>query len=185
VIGERDWVELVKLDLENRMASYGGNAVGEFTILGLVQDPLVGLVERLASNVNSLLWVEDLLGANAQDPENTYNGTSDDDAVENAIRTADASYGLKVEILEHAMLPSNLKEELGIYSETQLRAKLGEIARSQVELRMMIKQEQEGNMSDEEKYTGRIYDYGPLIYEWLEFHRQNSAIKTIVDTIIN
>lgn len=159
-----DWLDLVKPNILTRMAEYEEDQI-EFSILSLVKDPLVNLVDKLADNVKCLELVSGLIDAH----EGGMTAEQTASIPENTIRGPNASYGLTRERIDSAVIPADQQEGHQNSSVDALLQHLQKLAESQLELRASIKEEQQANQADDDYAAGRRYDYGPAVRLWTRF----------------
>lgn len=138
----------------------------EFSILGLVRDPLLDLIPKLAENVKSIAGLSNRLDTQKPDWREfdmlCIHGESFD-----VLTNADQNYGLTQEELDRAELPKEIARvsESGVVED--IIAKRQRLVTAQAELRLSIKEQQESNQSDEERAVARRCDYGARIQEFV------------------
>ncbi|CAG8241613.1 unnamed protein product [Penicillium salamii] len=167
-----DWLDLVKPNLLDRMAAYEEDQI-EFSILGLVRDPLPDLVTELAVNVKGLevlheraptLQSEALMGDTVLGP--------------------DPSLALTRASIDAAVIPADVLNVYRTCPESQLSEHQQTAHRLQGELRARIREEQQSRRSDDEYAAGRRYDYGPAVRWWLRLlarKQELQALSLVVD----
>ncbi|KAJ5594537.1 uncharacterized protein N7459_000745 [Penicillium hispanicum] len=160
---EDDWLELAKPNIVDRMAAYEEDQI-EFSILGLVRDPLPDLIQRLAANVRHLEILHERLLPYG-DAE-TAAATLPD--LKETLLGPDPSFGLTREHIDAAVVSESATTELQLPTE-QLRQHRNELCDAQRELRERVMEEQQSQRADEDHATGRRYDYGPALRTWLRF----------------
>ncbi|KAJ5738273.1 hypothetical protein N7493_001428 [Penicillium malachiteum] len=154
---EDDWLELARPNLLDRMAAYEEGQI-EFSILGVVQDPLPDLIQQLAVNVRSLEMSH--AQTNGKDPNSTETMSESRDLV----LGPDPAYGLTRAALDSAIVSETIPTH-----NPELQQWEQELQKAQRELCLRIQEEQQSQRMDEDHATGRRYDYGPAVRTWLRF----------------
>lgn len=147
------------------MAAYAEGDI-EFSILGLVRDPLSDLIHQLASNIRSLKTINERL-MSQQDPDSAIDATQAE--VGETVLGPDPSLGLTRPNIDAAVISEARQAEYRDSPPIQLRQYQHELVEAQRELRGRIREEQQAHRADEDHATGRRYDYGPAIRTWLRF----------------
>ncbi|KAJ5555514.1 hypothetical protein N7461_003984 [Penicillium sp. DV-2018c] len=161
---EDNWLELVKPNLLDRMAAYEEEQI-EFTILGLVRDPLPDLIKAFAVNVRAL----GILNERATEPlprDVTISGP-------------EPSLSLTQEEIDAAVLPQDTLDEYQTCSETRLKELQQTLINEQWELRARIREEQQSHRADDEHAAGRRFDYGPAVRTWLRRLAQKQRLQEL------
>ncbi|KAJ5395438.1 uncharacterized protein N7487_009741 [Penicillium crustosum] len=167
---EDDWLELVKPNLLDRMAAYEEEEI-EFSILGLVRDPLPDLIHDLAVNVRTLEILNER--ATALCP------SSDTLALDEIILGPDPSLSLTREDIDAAVIPQVTLDDYQTCSDEKLREYQQMISRVQRGLRARIREEQQSHRSDDEYAAGRRFDYGPAVRTWLRRLAQKQQLQEL------
>lgn len=180
---DSNWVEKVKLDLQDRMASYEANAV-EFATLGVARDPLHNLTLELAKNIQEIKHLDACLDVQFPNWRKSLVELSSKDELESTLSGPNESYRIREDMLDSTTLPTVEEENPGDavpQSLDELLQSRVEAAHAQANIRASIAQEWESNLSDEIKCQGRKFDYSPIIYDWFRFHVGNGTMKDIID----
>ncbi|OQE00803.1 hypothetical protein PENVUL_c046G10033 [Penicillium vulpinum] len=167
---EHDWLELVKPNLLDRMAAYEEEEI-EFSILGLVRDPLPDLINDLAINVRTL----EILNQRAT----SIHPSSDALALDETVLGPDPSLSLTREEIDAAVIPQETLDDYQTCSDEKLQAYQRTISRGQRELRVRIREEQQSHWSDDEYAAGRRFDYGPAVRTWLRRLAQKQQLQEL------
>lgn len=167
---EDDWLELAKPNIVDRMAAYEEDQI-EFSILGLVRDPLPDLIQRLAINVKSL----EILHECFLPQEDVVAATSTSEMV----LGPNESYGLTREQIDAVEVSEAIPAEVPPFKEWQ-RERWDELRNAQHELRARIREEQQSQRADEDYATGRRYDYGPAIRTWLRLLARKQQLAELL-----
>lgn len=154
---QQDWLELAKPNILDRMAAYEEEQI-EFSILGLVRDPLPDLMKELAINVRSLEVINDRLMTSGGDADESFEG------MQETVLGPEPSLGLTRAMIDEAIIPEGLSEERSLSSLITGRESLG---KAQTGLRQRVREEQQSQNADDDHATGRRYDYGPAVRTWL------------------
>ena len=172
ILGEysgEEWLELAKPNILDRMAAYEEDQI-EFSILGLVRDPLPDLIQQLAANVRRLeILNERLLSHSEMGAE-----------LNEAVLGPDASYGLGRADIDAAVIPESDQAEYQASTIEQLQQHQGALQERQRELRARIREEQQAQRADEDHATGRRYDYGPAVRTWLRFLARKQLLAELL-----
>ncbi|KAL2816341.1 hypothetical protein BJX63DRAFT_430349 [Aspergillus granulosus] len=173
---DRDWLTLVKPNIEARMAEYAEGQI-EFSVLSLVRDPLPDLVERLTMNIKHLEAIEKAITSHER--EETDVGLREP-FPENTLLGPDPSYGVTQNALDQTNVPSGEAKEYLQCTMEQLARHRTERGRAQLELRRMVREEQQSQQKDDDYAAGRRYDYGPAIRTWLRFLARKRVIEDLI-----
>ncbi|EPS26569.1 hypothetical protein PDE_01506 [Penicillium oxalicum 114-2] len=169
---EDDWLDLVRPNLLERMAAYEEDHI-EFSILGLVRDPLPDLVQKLAVNVRSLELIH------AHLPPVTE-GTTAPSYLEGTVLGPDASLGLTRVVLDAATVPEATRIAYQDSSESQLDTQRQALCETQTELCARVREEQQSQRADDDYATGRRFDYGPAVRTWLQFLARKQVLADLL-----
>ncbi|CRL20109.1 Peptidase C12, ubiquitin carboxyl-terminal hydrolase 1 [Penicillium camemberti] len=167
---EYDWLELVKPNLLDRMAAYEEEEI-EFSILGLVRDPLPDLIHDVAVNVRTL----EILNERAM----SLCPSSDTLALDETVLGPDPSLSLTREDIDAAVIPPETLDDYQTCSDEKLQEYQQTISRRQRGLRARIREEQQSHRSDDEYATGRRFDYGPAVRTWLRRLAQKQQLQDL------
>jgi ubiquitin carboxyl-terminal hydrolase L5 len=172
---EGDWLELAMPNIIDRMAAYTEDSI-EFSILGVVRDPLSDLIQQLAVNVRSLEVInERLLSQGEGSPEREANL----EALKETVLGPEPALGLTRADIEAAVVPDSIQDCQDSSSE-QLRQHQQELSQAQIGLRGRIREQQQAQRADEDHATGRRYDYGPAIRTWLRFLARKQLLAELL-----
>lgn len=158
------------------MAAYAEGDI-EFSILGLVRDPLPDLIQQLASNVRSLEILNERLMSQQDQASNTEATLTE---MRETVLGPDPSLGLTQADIDAAVISEAKQREYQESSPTQLRQRQHELSKAQMELRGRIREEQQAYHADEDHATGRRYDYGPAIRTWLRFLARKQLLPELL-----
>ncbi|CEJ56811.1 hypothetical protein PMG11_05529 [Penicillium brasilianum] len=172
---EDDWLDLVRPNLLDRMAAYEEDQI-EFSILGLVKDPLSDLIEQLAVNVKSLEMVHERLKS---DGDTTAAATTMAGFEGTAIGP-ELSLALTRAVIDAAVIPEATLQEYQSCSPSQLQEHWQRLSQAQEELRSRVREEQQSQRADDDYATGRRYDYGPAVRTWLRFLARKQVLAELI-----
>lgn len=175
---DTDWLDLVKSDILNRMAEYEEGRI-EFSILSLSKDPLIDLVDQLASNVRSLVMVNQRLASLNHDQGIRGEQTFTDPLPENTLLQPDNSYALTREAIDEAAIPEAQLEQYRSCGPQELLQHREQLSTAQGGLRAAIRDEQQSHQADDDYAAGRRYDYGPAIRTWVRLLARKGTIETL------
>ncbi|KAJ5162440.1 hypothetical protein N7492_007832 [Penicillium capsulatum] len=169
-----DWLELAKPNIVDCMAAYEEDQI-EFSILGVVQDPLPHLIQQLAANVRGL----EILNQHLM-PHLDQNTAPPKSIIYDTVLGPDASLGLTRADIDQAVLPDHLLAVDPTVSVAALQQHQQALARAQGELRVRIREEQQAQRADDDHATGRRYDYGPAVRTWLQFLARKQKLAELL-----
>ncbi|KAJ5667946.1 uncharacterized protein N7477_006516 [Penicillium maclennaniae] len=170
---EDDWLKLAMPNIIDRMAAYTEDSI-EFSILGVVRDPLSDLVQQLAVNVRSLKVIQDRLLAQEGSALEREASLA---ALNETVLGPEASLGLTQADIEAAITSVGIQM---CQDSEQLRRYQQELSQAQVGLRGRIQEQQQAQREDEDHATGRRYDYGPAIRKWLRFLARKQLLAELL-----
>ncbi|KAE8148812.1 ubiquitin carboxyl-terminal hydrolase [Aspergillus avenaceus] len=176
-VGE-DWLERVKPDLITRMSEYEEDQI-EFSILGLVRDPLCDLVGKLAANVKSLEVLNQHVVAQELGGARTELRLTDS-IFESTILGPEGSYGLTREQIDRAITPPGLEGQHKRVSMQELSEQQQKLSNEQLELRAAIRDEQQSQWADDDYAARRRYDYGPAVRMWVKLLARKRIIESLL-----
>ncbi|KAJ5377872.1 uncharacterized protein N7496_005281 [Penicillium cataractarum] len=172
---EGDWLDLVRPNLLDRMAAYEEDQI-EFSILGLVKDPLSDLTGQLAVNVKSLDMVHERLKSDGD----TATAATTVASFEGTVIGPDPSLGLTRAVIDEAVIPEGTQKEYQSCSPSQLQVHRQTLSQAQGELRSRVREEQQSQRADDDYATGRRYDYGPAVRTWLRFLARKQVLAELI-----
>jgi ubiquitin carboxyl-terminal hydrolase L5 len=170
---EDDWLKLAMPNIIDRMAAYTEDSI-EFSILGVVRDPLSDLVQHLAVNVRSLELINERLLAQG---DGLREGEANSEALNDIVIGPEASLGLTRADIELAIASESI---LGCQDAAKLRQYQQQLSQAQFGLRGRIREQQQAQREDEDHATGRRYDYGPAIRTWLRFLARKQLLAELL-----
>jgi ubiquitin carboxyl-terminal hydrolase L5 len=177
-IGHRNWLDAARPEIEARMAASEDNQI-EFSILGVVRDPLSEQIPSLALNIKNLIAVEARMDEHSADCPDWRDSTIQ---METTLHGPDLSYGLDAETFAKASVPSQVAEVYKAAKGADIRHLRQRLVDKQDQIRLAIKDEQESRAMDQEKAAGRRHDYGPAIQAWIKFHAERGLVKEFIET---
>jgi ubiquitin carboxyl-terminal hydrolase L5 len=158
------------------MAAYEEDQI-EFSILGLVQDPLPGLVRELAVNVRSLEMVHQRL---LSDGDAAAAATTTITDFEGTVIGPEPSLALTRGAIDAAEIPAVTLKEYQSCPPSQLHQHRQTLSQAQGELRSRVREEQQSQRADDDYATGRRYDYGPAVRTWLKFLARKQVLAELM-----
>ncbi|MCJ1468707.1 hypothetical protein MMC07_007337 [Pseudocyphellaria aurata] len=180
LIENQEWVLQAKPEIENRMAQYEEGQI-EFSILGLVKEPLADLVSALARNVRSLAVVAKRLDSLKPDWREFVESTTDHVSTENLVTGPDSIYELTHKLIEQSQLPPSLEDVVRHDIAEDIVECWQKLVPEQRGLRISIVEEQQSNRLDQERANSRRYEYGPAIEALVEILARKAVLKDMVE----
>ena len=180
------WINTVREDIEKRMAVFATDESAGYTILGLVEDKLPSLIEMLARNINHLNWIEFCIS----EKRDYWNRSIATEPEENTwpvgrepIRGPDSRFNLTQEILNRRGVAFTYaqKKDISTCSEEHLNWIRLDIVKEQLHLRGLILPLKEEKEAQWAKYKDRMFDYGPVIHQWLKFLEENGTLGPLIE----
>ena len=157
------WLSQVKPDIEARMAQYAEGQI-EFAILGLVRDPLLDLVPRLAANMKAILALTRRL---EQTNPDWRRFTFMDDEASLPLTAPDTTYCITEEDILLAHLPNGTATLCSSNDIEQIVAQRQQLIAAQASLRQSIREEQQSNQSDHDRVDARSCDYATRLQNFV------------------
>lgn len=162
------------------MAQYEEGQI-EFSILGLVKEPLAALISALARNVRSLAVVTKRLDSLKPDWRDFIEYSAIDHVLTESVVTGpDSIYELTHELIERSQLPQSLEDVVRHDIAADILECWQKLVLEQSRLRISILEEQQSNRSDQERATSRRYEYGPAVEAMVEILARKAVLKDMV-----
>jgi ubiquitin carboxyl-terminal hydrolase L5 len=156
------------------MAAYEEDQI-EFSILGLVRDPLPDLLSSLAINVRSL----EILSQRAM----SLSVLGIEVFWDELILGPEPSLGLTREDIDAAEIPDTVQNYQSC-SAKQLQKYQQELSKDQKELRIRIREEQQSQRKDDEYAAGRRFDYSPAVRTWLRLLARKQELQELQTALV-
>ncbi|KAL1962809.1 hypothetical protein VTN77DRAFT_9178 [Rasamsonia byssochlamydoides] len=171
-----DWLELVKPEILARMTEYEEDQI-EFSILGLVRDPIIDCIGELALNVKRLRKLNERLG-DIQDVTSTATQpiTHHDDII---LGPAPA-FGLTQEDIDLAKIPDEQDEQYQMCSLEELALEQQSLRASQQAIKASIQEELQSRQRDDDYAAGRRHDYSSAVYSWARILARKGVIRDLI-----
>lgn len=174
---------MAKPEILDRMAGYEEDQI-EFSILGLVKDPIIDLVADLARNVKELQAVQERLDLSASAAGNTPSTQADKpQLLDGTLLGPDGSFNLTQDNIDKAEIPSGTMALYTSASRDMLQSYQDELVNGQKELRGSIKEEQQLQQADEDHAAGRKHDYASAVNRWLGMLARKKKIEELVNEL--
>ncbi|KKZ62072.1 hypothetical protein EMCG_03435 [[Emmonsia] crescens] len=176
------WLDLAKPEILSRMAEYEEGQI-EFSILGLVKDPLIDLKAQLATNIKCIATIDEQLSTlsasllDAGERAATVNGNG------NHIGH-DPFINIEREAVERADVPEDLKTKYKSAAPDELAGYREELVSAQRDIRIMIGEEEQSHRADEDYAAARRHDYGPAVHTWIRLLARKKVIEGLVEEIL-
>ncbi|EEH23385.2 hypothetical protein PABG_05596 [Paracoccidioides brasiliensis Pb03] len=174
------WLDLAKPEILSRMAEYEEDQI-EFSILGLVKDPLIDLKTQLAENIKCIFAIDNQLS--------TLGLSSLDDATATAVKGNNANgngnrhdsfINITQEEMERAGFPEDLRTKYKSATPEELTSYREELVSAQKGIRILISEEQQSQRADEDYAAARRHDYGPAVHTWVRLLARKKVIQGLV-----
>ncbi|PGG97003.1 ubiquitin carboxyl-terminal hydrolase L5 [Blastomyces parvus] len=178
------WLDLAKPEILSRMAEYEEGQI-EFSILGLVKDPLIDLKAQLATNIKCIATIDErlsTLGASLPASDDPATATAID-GNGNGIRH-DPFINIAREEVERADVPEDLKTKYVSATQDELITYREELLIAQKDTRMMITEEEQSHRADEDYAAARRHDYGPAVHTWVSLLARKKVIEGLAEEIL-
>ncbi|KAJ9359498.1 ubiquitin carboxyl-terminal hydrolase [Paecilomyces variotii] len=169
---EEDWMDLVKPMILSRMLEYEEDQI-EFSILGVVRDPLVDYIAQLAQNVKALQRIDTKLAERGSEP-------GSHDSQPNVILGPDASLRLTEADIDNATIPAAEAEEYELASAENLLLHRQTLVSLQQSIRQSINGELQSHQEEDDYASGRRHDYGPAVRAWIKKLAHRQIIQELV-----
>ncbi|KAK6005826.1 hypothetical protein QM012_007468 [Aureobasidium pullulans] len=172
----RDWLDVVQTSLSVRMAQYEEGQI-QFSLMAVVQDPVIDDRCALAQNVLSLQKTELELNKVSQDWR-SYTAMDHEDCT---LFGGSEEYGLTDGIIAQAGIPENMAQQLQSSCLENLLKVRQDLMTNQAGCRAQVRDSQQANAMDAEESMHRRHDYGSFVKAWLQALVDNEALKPLVD----
>lgn len=180
---QNDWLGLAKPDILARMTEYEEDQI-EFSILSLVKDPLLGLIDQFAVNVRSLEIVNGRIAAmeDKMDSETAAVNISEENVTlgpDESYSLIDGSYPLTRDAIDKADIPVSQKEIYETCPVDELKQHRQSLSNAQQVIRATFREEERSQQADEEYAASRQYDYGTIVKKWVQFMARKRGIENL------
>lgn len=171
-----DWLKFVKPEIMARMMAYEEDQI-EFSVLGLVRDPLVDYVSDLAANIKLIHALRDRLS------ELLSGDAAPSLLREDELLESDASYNLTQDDIDRASIPGDCAARLRDLGPDELLKEYANLREAQRAIRASIKEELQGRQMDEEYAEGRRHDYTAAVSLWARILARKGVIRELIEEI--
>lgn len=172
----RDWLSVIQNSLSVRMAQYEEGQM-QFSLMAVVQDPVIEDRRMLAQNVLSLQKIELRLDEVSQD-WCSYTSPGSEDSV---LFGASEAYGLTDAMVAKATIPGNVIQSLKSSCPDSLLKVRQELMTNQAGCRAQVRDSQQVETRDAEVSMHRRHDYGSFVKDWMQALADNGALKSLLD----
>ncbi|EER37749.1 ubiquitin carboxyl-terminal hydrolase [Histoplasma capsulatum var. duboisii H88] len=176
------WLDLAKPEIISRMAEYEEGQI-EFSILGLVKDPLIDLRAQLATNIKCVATIDEqlsALGISLPDLDGTAATINENS---NGIGH-DPFINIEREEVERADVPGDLRTKYKSATPDELAGYREELVGAQKNIRIMISEEEQSHRADEDYAAARRHDYGPAVHTWVRLLARKQVIEKLVEEVL-
>lgn len=172
----QDWLSVIQNSLSVRMAQYEEGQV-HFSLMAVVQDPVIEDRRILAQNVLSLQKIESRLNETSQDWRSYISPESED----NVLFGASDEYGMTDEMLANANTPENMARLLRSSCPDSLLKARQELMTNQAGCRAQVRDSQQAEKLDAKESMHRRHDYGSFVKAWMQALADEGALKSLLD----
>jgi ubiquitin carboxyl-terminal hydrolase L5 len=172
----RDWLSVIQNSLSVRMAQYEEGQI-QFSLMAVVQDPVIEDRRILAQNVLSLQKIELRLNETSQD----WCSYTSPDSEGSVLFGASEAYGLTDAMVAKATIPDNMMQQLKSSCPDSLLKVRQELMTNQAGCRAQVRDSQQAEMRDAEESMHRRHDYGSFVKDWMQALADNGALKSLLD----
>ncbi len=159
----------------------------QFSLLALVQDPIIDLRHSLAVNMRAFQALLSRLDEVQPDWKNFVATIAEDEAsVEDRVIVSTSSeFGVDQAAIDNASIDESTQESLRSSCPSSLMTLRQRLVYQQADLQASIRAEEASSEADKQRAAERRHDYGPLIQRWLRLLIQNGNLKTLVENADN
>ena len=172
-------MDLAKPEIFSRMAAYEEDQI-EFSILGLVKDPLVDLTSHLARNVKYLSAIDEQLSALGLLVAHRSAPRSNASAYDTTIYGPDLALDLTQKQIDLVDIPEDIIAMCKDGTSDELRRYQQELIGKQQEIQESIKEEQQARRADEDHAASRRHDYGPAVHTWVRLLARKKMVEELL-----
>lgn len=173
---DQDWLSLIQTTLSVRMAEYEEGQI-QFSLMAVVQDPIIQARRALAQNLRSIQAIEAQL-ENVDKDWRSFMTTDSDDSV--MCDSQEASGVTDAMIAEASLTPKAAKQLTSTCLETLVRLR-SELKKDQLGCLADIRDSQQVDMQDGLESMHRRHDYGSFVKAWMHALVSNGALKSLLD----
>jgi len=173
---DRDWLSFIQNSISVRMAQYEEGQM-QFSLMAVVQDPVIEDRRVLAQNVLSLQKIELRLNETSQD----WSSYTSPESEKNVLFGASMEYGLTDEMLAKATIPENLTQLLRSSCPDSLLKVRQELMTNQAGCRAQVRDSQQAEKLDAKESMHRRHDYGSFVKVWMQALADEGALKSLLD----
>ncbi|OAX80376.1 hypothetical protein ACJ72_05296 [Emergomyces africanus] len=176
------WLDQAKPEIISRMAEYEDGQI-EFSILGLVKDPLIDLKAQLATNIKCIVTIDEQLSTlRSSIPD--LGGITATTNCDSSSTGHDPFVGIEREAMVRADVPEDLRTKYKTATVDELTAYREELINSQKDVRILISEEEQSHHADEDYAAARRHDYGPAVHTWVRLLARKKVIEGLVEEIL-
>lgn len=172
----QDWLSVVQTTLSVRMAEYEEGQI-QFSLMAVVQDPVIEDRRALAQNVRSLRRLE----AHLDEVSKDWRNFSVSDPEDKTIFGPSEEYGLTEETIAKASQAEKTEHYLKSSCPENLTQARQELITNQAQRRAAVRDSQQAEVADAEESMHRRHDYGAFVKAWMQALVDNGALKSLLD----
>jgi ubiquitin carboxyl-terminal hydrolase L5 len=171
-----NWLDVAKPDIRARMTEYEEDQI-EFSVLGLVHDPILNHIKDLALNIRCLRAVTERLGDVSPSADHSASPLKD------AIFGPAPSLGLTQDDLDNADVPLDLADRCQKCTLQELVALQQSLVGSQRKVADLVLEELQSHQADDDHAAGRRHDYGPAVRTWIRLLTRKGVIQHLLNDL--
>ncbi|THX45927.1 cysteine proteinase [Aureobasidium pullulans] len=172
----QDWLRVVQGTLAVRMAQYEEGQL-EFSLMAVVQDPVVEDHRALAQNIRSLQEVQTQL----DQVSHSWRSFIDPKSEDSTLFGADEDYGLTDDMISETILAENMTQQLRSSCPESLLKVRQELVTNQAGYKAQVRDSQQAEKTDAEEAMHRRHDYGSFVKSWMQALCDDGALKNLLD----
>jgi ubiquitin carboxyl-terminal hydrolase L5 len=172
----RDWLSVIQTSLSVRMAQYEEGQM-QFSLMAVVQDPVIEDRCILAQNILSLQKIELRLNEISQD----WCSYTSPDSENSVLFGASDEYGLTDEMVAKSNISENLTQQLRSSCPDSLLKVRQELMTNQAGCRAQVRDSQQAERLDAKESMHRRHDYGSFVKAWMQALADDGALKSLLD----
>jgi ubiquitin carboxyl-terminal hydrolase L5 len=171
----RDWLSVIQTSLSIRMAQYEEGQI-QFSLMAVVQDPVIEDRRILAQNILSLQNIALRLNETSQD----WCSYTSPDSEDSVLFRASSEYGLTDDMVSKAVMSESLVQQLRSDCPDSLLKIRQELMTNQAGCRAQVRDSQQAEHMDAEMSTHRRHGYGSFVKAWMQALANEGALKSLL-----
>lgn len=177
-----DWLSVVKPALQARMAQYEQGQI-EFSLMAVVQDPIIQARQELARNIRSLQAVETRLDQVNPDWKLFTHQANEEGPGSEVLTAMSIDYGVSEADIQSASMSGSLLSTPVDGDLEKMISERTELVVMQVGCRAAVRDEMLASSADATKARLRRHDYTPFLTEWMGTLEEQGVLETLVNAV--